>query len=367
MALSLQVLNREAFESRTQRALLGGLGAGVLAALAHTLRLPVDVGWLAVVGASLAAARPAPGARAAQRVMLAVLPLLPFALDAPREVKQGLSGAIAAALVTKWGLGRDEPTPLPAVGASAAAAGLLVPLGVYVQQVMEARVFNGASGLLPAMLGLAVVALFWSIGTLPAQVRLHTDAVEARGAALATSLQGEGRALAERALGLYRQSKALAAKLAPSPGRTELVGTLEKMAGEAFSLAEAHAGLEAQLSSVVLNDVDQQVADLKARAAATEDAVARRQLELAASSLGEELNHLDALARRRERLLAQLHAQVALLERARVSLVGARGGEAGDKGAQAARLARRLAALGQEDGAPAPAPVDAPRPTRING
>jgi peptidoglycan hydrolase CwlO-like protein len=107
----------------------------------------------------------------------------------------------------------------------------------------------------------------------------------------------------------------------------------------------------------VRGDVDQQVKDLKARAAATGDSVARRQLELAASSLGEELNHLETLGRRKERLLAQLHAQVALLERARVSLVGAQGGELGDKGAQAAQLARRLAALGQE-GAP-PAPVDA--------
>lgn len=41
--------------------------------------------------------------------------------------------------------------------------------------------------------------------------------------------------------------------------------------------------------------------------AASEDAVARRQLELAASSLGEELNPLATLSRKQERLLAQLH------------------------------------------------------------
>jgi peptidoglycan hydrolase CwlO-like protein len=95
-------------------------------------------------------------------------------------------------------------------------------------------------------------------------------------------------------------------------------------------------------------EVDGKVRALRERAAATEDAVARKQLELAASSLGEELNRLDALQKRKERLVAQLHAQVALLERARVSLVGAQGGEAKDKGVQAAQLAQRLAALAQE-------------------
>jgi hypothetical protein len=359
MSLSLQLLHREDFESRTLRALLGGAAAGVLGALALRLRVPVDPGYLAVVGAALLGARPSPGARWGLRLALAAMPLVPHLFDGPTVVAQGLSGAAAAALVAWRGLERETPGEPVAVASSAAAAGLLVPLGVYVAAVLEARLFGGAANALSTVLGFTAVALFWSVGTLPAHVQVHLDPVEARGDTLETTLGGEVRELAARALGLYRQCKALAAKLAPSPGRTELTGTLEKMAREAFSLAETHAGLEAQLGAVVQGDVDQQVKDLKARAAATGDSVARRQLELAASSLGEELNHLEALGRRKERLLAQLHAQVALLERARVSLVGAQGGELGDKGAQAAQLARRLAALGQEGVPPAPAPVDA--------
>jgi hypothetical protein len=110
------------------------------------------------------------------------------------------------------------------------------------------------------------------------------------------------------------------------------------------------------------------VRELRNRASTTQDAVARRQLELAASSLGEELNHLDALSRRRERLLAQLHAQVALLERARVSFVGVQGSEMGAKGAQAAQLARKLKSLGEDSSAPPAedaAPVSAPQGTRV--
>jgi peptidoglycan hydrolase CwlO-like protein len=139
------------------------------------------------------------------------------------------------------------------------------------------------------------------------------------------------------------------------------------MACEAFNLAESHAGLAAQLMSVAQGDVDAQVKDLRARAEASQDAVARRQLELAASSLGEELNRLDTLSRKRERLLAQLHAQVALLERARVSLVGAAGTEASAKSAQAAQLAKRLASLGEENPpAPEPEQVTQPAAPRIS-
>ncbi|MCK8501516.1 autophagy-related protein 17 [Myxococcus fulvus] len=378
MALSLQFLHREEFESRTLRALGGGACMGIFAALALRLwapfepvvRLTLEPGYFAVLGAALAAARTAKGGGWGLRAALTVLPVFPFLFSAPWPLAQSVAGCIAAALVTWLGHGREQPgAPVP-VALSAAAAGVLTPVGLYVQQVLDARLL-GDTTLLSLVVGYACVALFWSIGTLPSHLVLHTDAVEARGKALQGTLSGEAKELTTRALGLYQQCKTSALRLPASPGRQELLGVVEKMASESFSLAEAHAGLTAQLDSVVAHDVDAQVKELRARAAATQDTVARRQLELAASSLGEELNHLDALGRKQERLLAQLHAQVALLERARVSFVGAQGHELGTKGEQAAQLARRLKGLGEESATP-PAPVDdAARPatsaaTRLN-
>jgi hypothetical protein len=367
MALSVQFLHREEFESRTLRALGGAACMGILGAVAQRLYFPLEPGYFAVVAGALvgakASARHAMGLRAA----LAVLPALPFFFDTPEPLPQSLAGGIAAALVAWLGNGREEAGRPVSVAASAAAAGVLVPLGLYVQQVLQAR-FLGSTGLLPVLVGFLTVALFWSIGTLPANVVVESDAVEARGRLLEDSLKGEARELGVRALSLYRQCKAVVLRMPDSTGRVELLGVLEKLALESFSLAEAHAGLEAQLGSVVANDVDAQVRELRTRAASTQDAVARRQLELAASSLGEELNHLDALARRRERLLAQLHAQVALLERARVSFVGVQGSELGAKGAQAAQLARKLKSLGEESSAPASEDAQAvspPRGTRV--
>lgn len=365
MAFSLQLLHREDFEKRTLLALAGGGAVGVLAALAQRFHVPVDPG-VAVVAAALAAAQPVKGYRAALRLALAVLPALPYFFEAVDPVPQAFSGAIAAALVAWAGQGSERFGKVPEIAAGAVAAGALVPLGMYVQEVLNARFFpNG--GLLGALLGFTSVALFWGVGTLASHVTLHMDPVESRGGTLETTLTGEAKDLVARTLNLYRQCRAVAMKMPAGPGRNELVEVLRKMAREAFTLAESHAGLVAQLMSVAQGDVDAQVKDLRARAEAAEDAVARRQLELAASSLGEELNRLDTLSRKRERLLAQLHAQVALLERARVSLVGAAGSEASAKGAQAAQLAKRLSSLGEETPpAPEAEQTAQPAPSRVS-
>jgi hypothetical protein len=365
MAFSLQLLHREDFEGRTLRALAGGAAVGFLAALAQRFHVAVDPGF-AVVAAGLAAARPVLGYSAMLRLGLAVLPALPYFFEAADPVPQALSGAVAAALVSFMGPGGERFGKGSEVAAAAVGAGALVPLGMYVQQVLDARFFPGG-GLLGALVGFGAVALFWSVGTLASHLTVHVDPVESRGTTLEGKLSGEAQGLVGRTLHLYRQCRAVALKMAPGAGRNELVEVLRKMASEAFTLAESHAGLDAQLASVVQKDVDAQVKDLRARAAATEDAVARRQLELAASSLGEELNRLDTLSRKRERLLAQLHAQVALLERARVSLVGAAGSEASAKGAQAAQLARRLASMGEETpAAPEAEQASQPTPTRVS-
>ncbi|QSQ11776.1 hypothetical protein [Myxococcus landrumensis] len=364
MAFSMQFLHREEFESRTVRALGGGACMGIFAALAlrlwepfqHVVHLSLEPGYFAVVAAALAAAKPTKGYALGLRAALTVLPVFPFFFAAPTPLPQSVAGCIAAALVAWLGHGREGAGSSTSVAASAAAAGVLTPVGLYVQQVMDAN-FLGGTGLLSLVLGYACVALFWSIGTLPSHLVLHTDAVEARGNALKGALKGEAQELTVRAVGLYQHCKTAVLRMPPSPGRQELLDVLEKMASESFSLAEAHAALTAQLDSVVAHDVDAQVKELRARAAAIQDSVARRQLELAASSLGEELNHLDALSRKRERLLAQLHAQVALLERARVSFIGAQGHELGAKGEQAAQLARKLKGLGDESAIP-PAPVE---------
>jgi hypothetical protein len=365
MAFSLQLLHREDFEGRTLRAIAGGAAVGVIAALADQVGINVPPG-VAIIAAGLAAARPVTGYSGALRIALALLPILPFFFKAGPYATQAMCGAIAAALTCWLGPGGDRFGKPSEVAAGAVAAGALAPLGMYVFKVFEARFFTPGE-LLSTLVGFTSVALFWSVGTLASHVTLHTDPVVSRGGVLEDTVRGEARGLVARTLALYRQCFAVTMKMAPGAGRTQLVQVLRTLAGAAFDLAESHAALDAQLQSVAQGDVDSQIKDLRTRAAGTEDPVARRQLELAASSLGEELNRLDTLSRKRERLLASLHAQVALMERARVSLVGAAGTEASAKVAQAEHLAKRLAALGEEAPATAEAePAAQPAPTRVS-
>lgn len=365
MPLWIQLQEREDFEVRTLRALGGGALAGLAMVAARRLGVHLEPAYFGVLGAALAGARVDWKRRLGLLVGLPLLLCVPLVLNLPSTLEKVCIGALAAAAVA--GLGTAwRPRPLQVL-AGALGAGALLPLGLYVKTVMDARLFDGRLEPLGALVGLTTVALFWSVGLLATHVRVHASAVEARGTSLETQLAGEAQGLVTRARVLYQQCQKETQRLTAGPGRSELQGVLEKMAREVFSLAETHAGLEAQLHAVQQGNVDAQVQELRAKAAATTDAVARRQLELAASSLGEELNHLDLLERKRERLMAQLHAQVALLERARVSLVGVRGGDVASKSAQAAELARKLASLGQEE--PGAAQLTAPRPeaTKLPG
>lgn len=348
MSLSIQLIRREDFESRCLYALVGAGAMALVAGVARqVLRVPVEPGYFALMAAAVAAVRPQAAYSFLVRAAVVLLPALPYVLGAPSPWRHAVAGAIAAGLLAWRGHGRDgvgTPTQL-ALGAGAAA--VTTVLGLYVQDVLNAR-FLPNLGYFPLMVDYAVVALFWSIGTLPVNLSIDLDPVATWGMRLEATLTGEVRVLVTRALTLYRQSLAESRKLATGPGGAKLQAVLRKLARGAFTLAESYAELEAQLSAAAQGSVDSQVQELKKRAQDAQDGVARRQLERAAASLGEELNHLDVLSRRQERLFAQLHAQVALLERARVCFIGARATSPLDRGDPAQALADKLSALDLE-------------------
>ncbi|WP_434385527.1 hypothetical protein [Melittangium boletus] len=346
MPLSVQLQAREDFEVRTLRAVAGAACMAPLVALGEWLHVRVDVAFFALLGAALGSLRAGWKPWAMMLMGLPLLLSLPTQLHLPAPLAWVSMGVIAAGLTglvhprwtSRWG---------PYV-AGTLGAGALMPLGLYVQRVLDARLFDKTLGPLHAAPGLAVVALFWSVGRLAGHLEVHTHAVESQGARLRARLAGEPRELVERTVTLHRECLQETARLARAPGRARLEGVLEGLALEVFKHAEAHTQLESQLQGARGQDVDAQVLALRAKAAAAVDPVARRQLELAAGALGEELNRLDGLGRKRDRMLAQLHAQVAMMERARVSLVSVRGGDLASQGEQAEQLALRLTELGQE-------------------
>jgi hypothetical protein len=190
-----------------------------------------------------------------------------------------------------------------------------------------------------------VMALFTSIGGLAAHLALKADPVEARCEELIPQLSGEFQTQAQRALTLYRACGQSLQALPREPAREELARTLQRLTKEAVELAAEWAGVETQLQDDTQKELAREVADLHKSAAEARDPIARRQLEMAAASLKEEIDRLGELNNKRERILAKLKSQVALLERARVALIGMRSGHAQIKAAELSALSRKFNAL----------------------
>jgi hypothetical protein len=355
----IQLQHREAFERNVTRALAAGAGAGVLAFLAQRLQIPVPLSFLALVATALACVR---GDRFDRMLLVGLsvlLPAVPWLFGFSAAWTVGLAGAAAGALMVKARLaergeegsvGADRPGPLHYAGTALATGGLAVA-GTEVAKILSSRLQDLAT---PSVLNFAasgvVIALFAGIGSLASHVALASDPVEAKCEELIPTLSDEFAAQITRALSLYRQAGMQLAALPRDAAREELARTLQKLTKDAAELAGEWAGVEAQVQENAHADLQKEIEELKKSAKAARDSVARLQLEAAASSLTEELGRLGELRLKRERVLARLKSQVALLERARVALIGMRSTHATVRAAEMSAVARKLNALAVSQG-----------------
>ncbi len=360
----IQLQHREAFERNVTRALAAGAGAGVLAFLYNRVQpgshlfegvLP----YLALVATSLACVRGDRFDRILLVAMSVILPALPFLFGFSVAWTVALAGAAVGALMVKARLaergeegsvGADRPGPLHYAGAAVATGGLTLA-GTEVAKILSSRLQDLST---PAVLNLAasgvVIGLFAAIGSLASHIALKSDPVEARCEELIPTLSDEFAAQITRALSLYRQAGLQLAALPRDTAREELARTLQKLTKDAAELAAEWAGVEAQVHENAHADLQKEIEELQRSAKAARDSVAKQQLQAAAASLTEELGRLGELRLKRERVLARLKSQVALLERARVALIGMRSTHATVRAAEMSAVARKLNALAVSQG-----------------
>ncbi len=355
----IQLHQREAFEENALRALAVGAAAGTLAYFARGVAPSLPWAYFAIAAASLACLR---GDRI-DRLMLGglslLLPALPWAVGLPGSWSVLLGAAAAGVLIVharvcergqEGSLGAARPGR-PHYALAAVGAGALALAGHQVARVLTARL---AQVDVPLALALgiagAVLALFLVVGTLGAHLGWSSDPVETRATEILSSLDGALRLATERALALYRQTGAILAALPREPAREELARVLSLTTREVAELAAEWTSIEAQLESTGAAQLTAQADALDEDARRAKDPIARAQLQQAARDLRSELGRIDALEGQRERVHAKLKAQVALLERARVALIGMRGGHAQLKSAQLSALARQLQAAAKAQG-----------------
>lgn len=350
----IQMHQREIFETNVVRGLAAGAGAGVLALLTSRIGAPVPLAFLAIAGTSLAAVRGDKLDKMLLAGLSVVLCAAPWLFGFSMAWTIALSGAAAGALMVKSRLcergeegnvGASRPGMLNYTVGAVATAGLAIG-GYEVSRVLGAQMaYFQTPHLLAVIITGLVIALFTSIGGMAAHLALKADPVEARCEELIPTLSGEFHTQAQRALTLYRACGQSMQALPREPARDELSRTLQRLTKEAVELAAEWAGVETQLQDDTQKELAREIADLHKSAAEARDPIARRQLEMAAASLKEEIDRLGELKLKRERILAKLKSQVALLERARVALIGMRSGHAQIKAAEMSALARKFNAL----------------------
>ncbi|MFL5322264.1 MAG: hypothetical protein ACJ790_21585 [Myxococcaceae bacterium] len=351
----LQLHQRDTFERNVTRALAFGAGAGLLHLALSRIGLSwLPLAYLAIAGASLAMVR---GDRMDRLLLVGLsvaLPGVAFLMDVAAPWKLALAGALTGVVMVRSHqcdrggenqIGGARPGMANHVLGAALTGGLALA-GTQVASVFAARLNEIATpALLTSIAVSSVLALFVAVGSISGHLALRPDPVEARCEELIPKLQGDFQTLAVRALNLYRMCGDSLAQLPREAAREELARTLGKMTKDAVELAADWAGVESQLEDHAQQDLIAEVEDLTKSAQAATDLLARRQLESAAASLKEELQRLSDLKRRRERILAKLKAQVALLERARVSLISLRSGHTQLKAAELTALARRFSTM----------------------
>jgi len=361
----IQIHRREAFERNVSRAMVAGAAAGSLELVLEQIAISVGLlapggqrlmflAYLSIAAAAVACVR---GDRM-DRILLfafsAVLPAAPWLMGLAASWALGASAAIAGALMVRSHLcerGEEgqvaEGRPgLPNYLFGAALCALLTLAGTQVARVLATRLLQlAAPAIAIALVSGTVIALFAALASISAHLGLLPDPVEARCEEVIAQLSGEFQALTSRALELYRQCGRSLALLPRELAREELARTLAATTRDTAELASHWAGVEAQLALGAEQELSSEAADLERSAQSAQDAIARRQLELAARSLREEAGSVHVLQVRRERIVARVKAQVALLERARVALIGLRSGRAQLKAAELAVVSRKLTAL----------------------
>jgi hypothetical protein len=352
----LQLSRRSSFERAVVRAIVGGALGGLVRAGLIALGLALPLWFPTVVGVCAVAAR---GDRF-DRWLLRIAALMGASLCAllPLDGAELCGGAVSGVLLL-WSLrcedgaratmGEEQLGPVNYVLGGLVAAGLCW-LGTEVASALAVNAMSlGIPGVAAGVFAGAVLGLFVGLSLATGHLVLRRNPVEARAAEVLPALRGELHAPAQRAVDAYRDCARALIALPSRPEREELGRTISDLTSEALSLSEQWAGIEDDLACTDDQAKKTALDQMERAAASATDPIARAHFALAASTWREEATLGAELRRKRERVVAKLWSQVALLERARTSLLGARSGHVQIRAAELSGLARKLTLLSRTE------------------
>jgi hypothetical protein len=211
--------------------------------------------------------------------------------------------------------GTAPPSAL-AVAMAAAAGALAVAMASALLPELSAALASAIPRWTAGAAAGGALGLWAALAAVPLHVRIGSDAIEMRLAALRFTLGPDLRALAERAAAARRSAMG---KLPPGVP-AEIPASIDALASAALELAARAAELSRAASPQAEDELQRRTGWLAQSAQAAEDAEAKRSYENAKEALSAQLDHLRRVRCARERVLARLHENVANLERTQFSL-----------------------------------------------
>jgi hypothetical protein len=194
----------------------------------------------------------------------------------------------------------------------------------------------------------SAVGLFFGLASAPKHISRPSDPVEGKYIEALQIKDGELHEILARALSIHQSVKTDLAQKKDEKTVQKLGERVGELAMRVLSIVEQCRRIESDLSAAPAYELEERISQLKRKADAATDAAARDTYLAAVESLDGQRRAFDAINRGRERVIARLHANVALLEKVRFSLLHMRSADAERIGGEASPLADALEELSRE-------------------
>ncbi|MEL7370476.1 MAG: hypothetical protein AAFN74_16270 [Myxococcota bacterium] len=233
---------------------------------------------------------------------------------------------------------------------TAILATLFAATGLFVGHVLLG--WNPLDGWLPGPFMSAAAGgaagLFFGLASAPKHLAPARDPVERALHSALSVKDGEIQTILQRALQIYR---ALQAELVQREDDAMARKLIER-SGEAIMrilhIADQCRRVDADLASTPQAQLDDRISELEDKIARVRDPAAQQTYHDALCSLHEQKDAIDRIGLGRERIVARLHANVAILEKLRFSLIHLRNAQAERTGGEASPIVEALDELGRE-------------------
>ncbi|MFN7131800.1 MAG: hypothetical protein ACK4N5_06940 [Myxococcales bacterium] len=236
------------------------------------------------------------------------------------------------------------------VAAAIAIGGAALAVGSFVVKVFDSHQLIDLA--LPSALAagarVALLGFFASLGAAGAHLTHEADPVETQYAALLPELAGDLKVLGARAMTNYRRCAEVLASSEPGFARNQLARSLSEVTGRILELARRWQAIDKELGERAESEVALRREELRVLKDRTRDEIARKQLGVAEASLDAELQQLDRIRRGRERVMARLHGEMALLERTRFALLGLKSSDAHLRAAELSAISESLSTIARD-------------------